>query len=56
MFLIDLDQGRIIDDLELKETLSRQSPIRMWRASNIKIDDLEVPGQVVTPEYSASAA
>jgi glutamate synthase (NADPH/NADH) large chain len=28
MFLIDLDQGRIIDDAELKDTLSRPSLTR----------------------------
>ena len=43
MFLIDMDQGRIIDDLELKETLSRQKPYQDWLARiNIKLDDLNV--------------
>ena len=55
MFLIDLDQGRIIDDLELKETLSRQKPYQDWVARiNIKIDSLEVPANAAAPECSAS--
>ncbi|MDR1708266.1 MAG: glutamate synthase subunit alpha [Candidatus Accumulibacter sp.] len=44
MFLIDLDQGRIVDDAELKETLSRQKPYQDWVARiNIKVDDLKTP-------------
>ena len=30
MFLIDLEQGRIIDDEELKRTLSRNKPYQTW--------------------------
>ena len=30
MFLIDLEQGRIIDDLELKQSLSTAKPYRHW--------------------------
>ena len=52
MFLIDLDQGRIIDDLELKETLSRQKPYQDWVARiNIKLDNLPVPTDA-TPQQS----
>ena len=55
MFLIDLDQGRIIDDLELKETLSRQKPYQDWiERINIKLGDLSVPDNVPAPEYMAS--
>ena len=55
MFLIDLDQGRIIDDLELKETLSRQKPYQDWVARiNIKVDGLESPVNASAPECSAS--
>ena len=40
MFLIDLDQGRIIDDAELKDTLSRTKPYQDWLSRiNIKLDD-----------------
>jgi glutamate synthase (NADPH/NADH) large chain len=55
MFLIDLDQGRIIDDLELKETLSRQKPYQDWVARiNIKLDGLEAPANAAVPECLAS--
>ncbi|MFZ4536671.1 glutamate synthase-related protein [Propionivibrio sp.] len=55
MFLIDLDQGRIIDDLELKEGLSRQKPYQDWVARiNIKLDGLKAPANVLAPECSAS--
>ncbi len=55
MFLIDLDQGRIIDDLELKETLSRQKPYQDWVARiNIKVDSLAVPPNTALPESTAS--
>ncbi len=55
MFLIDLDQGRIIDDLELKETLSLQKPYKDWIARiNIKLDGLEVPANAAAPECTAS--
>ncbi len=55
MFLIDLDQGRIIDDLELKETLSRQKPYQDWVARiNIKLDDLDEPANIAPPEAAAS--
>ncbi len=55
MFLIDLDQGRIIDDLELKETLSRQKPYQDWVARiNIKLDSLEVHTNATGPQSSVS--
>ncbi len=55
MFLIDLDQGRIIDDLELKETLSRQKPYQDWVARiNIKLDGLEAHVDATPPQCEAS--
>ncbi len=55
MFLIDLDQGRIIDDLELKETLSRQKPYQDWvERINIKLDGLDDPHESPAAASSAS--
>ncbi|MDR2111573.1 MAG: glutamate synthase large subunit [Candidatus Accumulibacter sp.] len=55
MFLIDIDQGRIIDDVELKETLSRKKPYQDWVARiNIKLDDLDAPSGDVAPRCKAS--
>ncbi len=45
MFLIDMEQGRIIDDEELKESLSGSHPYQDWLdKTQIRIEDL--PGQV----------
>ena len=55
MFLIDLVRGRIIDDLELKETLARQKPYQDWVARiNIKIDELPVPADAAAPECAST--
>src|SRR6185369_2975560 len=55
MFLIDLDQGRIIDDLELKETLSRQKPYQDWvERINIKLDGLPTPPHAPVKTSEAS--
>ena len=41
MFLIDLEQGRIIDDAELKRTMSTAKPYRKWiQSSRYFVDDL----------------
>jgi len=48
MFLIDTEQGRIIDDEEIKTQLAASKPYREWiRRINIKLDEL--------PHTSASA-
>ncbi|MDH5749580.1 MAG: glutamate synthase large subunit, partial [Rhodospirillales bacterium] len=45
MFLIDLEQGRIIDDEELKNELSSAKPYQQWLSeTQIKLQDL--PGEV----------
>ncbi|WP_153109636.1 glutamate synthase-related protein [Propionivibrio limicola] len=55
MFLIDLDQGRIIDDLELKETLARQKPYQEWLSRiNIKLDSLTAPATSGEAKFAAS--
>lgn len=41
MFLIDLEQGRIIDDAELKEQLAAERPYRQWLdATQIRVEQL----------------
>ena len=43
MFLIDLEQGRIIDDEELKQQLANSKPYREWiEAIRIKLDQIDV--------------
>ena len=42
MFLIDLDQGRIIDDSEIKESLAHMHPYADWlKQVNVKLDGLD---------------
>lgn len=54
MFLIDLDQGRIIDDREIKESLARARPYGDWLSRiNIKLDGLEAPTPAA-PSHAAS--
>ena len=41
MFLIDMEQGRIIEDEELKDALSKAKPYKSWiEAVRIKLDEL----------------
>ena len=46
MFLIDMEQGRIIDDLELKDSLAKAKPYREWiEKIRIKLDEVEAPAE-----------
>ena len=52
MFLVDLEKGRIIDDKELKDTLSAAKPYREWMERiRIRLDDVETDRQ--QPERSS---
>jgi len=43
MFLIDMEQGRIIEDSELKESLAKAKPYKSWiEAVRIKLDIIDV--------------
>ena len=53
MFLIDMEQGRIIDDAELKQTLSASHPYQDWlEKTQIHLKDLpaDVAGQSGDPD------
>ncbi len=42
MFLIDLEQGRIIDDKELKDTFANGKPYKQWIESvRVKLDEID---------------
>ncbi|MEO7117239.1 MAG: glutamate synthase central domain-containing protein, partial [Caldimonas sp.] len=48
MFLIDFDQGRIVDDEELKNQFASAKPYRQWVDSvRIKLDELPPSGESV---------
>jgi glutamate synthase (NADPH/NADH) large chain len=53
MFLIDMEQGRIIDDKELKDNLANAKPYKSWiDAVRIKLDELEAKAEDVAAEKS----
>ena len=44
MFLVDTEQGRIVDDEEIKESMAARQPYRQWLDENLKrLDDLPAP-------------
>lgn len=53
MFLIDLEQGRIVDDEELKNQFASAKPYRQWIESvRIKLDDIPVDAE--QPQFGES--
>jgi len=53
MFLIDLDQGRMIDDEELKANLTSSKPYKQWIENlRIKLDDVEGSGDAPASDVS----
>lgn len=54
MFLIDLEQGRIIDDAEIKSQLSNSRPYRQWiDRLRVKLESLPTPAANL-PQVSTS--
>jgi glutamate synthase (NADPH/NADH) large chain len=50
MFLIDLEQGRMIDDEELKANLANSKPYKQWIENlRIPLDDVEGPATATAP-------
>jgi glutamate synthase (NADPH/NADH) large chain len=46
MFLIDLEQGRMIDDEELKANLANSKPYKQWIENlRIRLDDVDTSGE-----------
>ena len=57
MFLIDLEQGRIIDDQELKDQLANARPWREWiEAVRVKLDDVRLSQNADDSEANSSAS
>ena len=53
MFLVDIEQGRIIDDEELKSTLSSRAPYGEWlRDQQRSLDEIEAP-TMLTPNHAS---
>ena len=44
MLLVDMEEGRIVDDEELKRTLATEKPYREWiRNCRIRLEDMPEP-------------
>ena len=57
MFLIDLEQGRMVDDEEIKATLAHSKPYKQWIENlRIKLDDVKAAAPVSAHASAASAA
>ncbi len=55
MFLIDMEQGRIIDDKELKDSLANAKPYREWiEKIRIKLDEVPCNGVQTSGEAATS--
>ncbi len=53
MLLVDLEQGRIVDDDELKRTLATQKPYREWlNHSRLRLEDMPEPAPVAGSDVS----
>ncbi len=52
MFLVDISQGRIIDDTELKNQLIQEKPYSRWlKEQRIKLDDLPSADKLPEPDH-----
>jgi glutamate synthase (NADPH/NADH) large chain len=55
MFLIDLEQGRMIDDEELKANLANSKPYKQWIENlRIPLDDVEGPATATAPSSAVT--
>jgi glutamate synthase domain-containing protein 2/glutamate synthase domain-containing protein 1/glutamate synthase domain-containing protein 3 len=53
MFLVDTEQGRIVDDDELKQKISTERPYRLWLEENlVDLEDLPEPPHVHEPDHA----
>ncbi len=56
MFLVDTDQGRILDDMEVKEDLAAEQPYREWvHAGLVRLTDLPAREHVTVSHRSVLA-
>jgi glutamate synthase (NADPH) large chain len=55
MLLIDLEQGRIIEDEEIKASLAGAAPYAAWlQATQYKLEELDIPVDLPAPANDAS--
>ena len=54
MFYIDTEQGRIVDDTEIKDQIAGEQPYRQWLNQHmIELDSLPKPDQAAEPSHGA---
>jgi len=53
MFLIDLEQGRIVDDEELKNQFANARPYKQW-IENVRVRLDEIPAEGELPQFTES--
>ncbi len=57
MFLIDLEQGRIVEDEELKRQYAYARPYRQWIDNvRVRLDGIPCPGRSPRPGTGNAAA
>ena len=53
MFLVDTEQGRIIDDEEIKAEIANRKPYRQWLTQHrVSLDELPQPLNVPQPDHA----
>ena len=53
VFLVDVEQGRIIDDEELKSELAQKAPYGEWLAAQqVSLDEIDAP-KMLTPSHAS---
>jgi len=53
MFLVDTEQGRIIEDEEIKQKLATERPYRQWLNEHlVKLEDLSAAPSVPAPDHA----
>src|SRR5690606_9616753 len=52
MFLVDAEQGRIVDDEEIKRSITHERPYRQWlKDHQVHLDDLPPAPEVPAPDH-----
>ncbi|MDE3064525.1 MAG: glutamate synthase large subunit [Acidobacteriota bacterium] len=52
VFLVDVEEGRLVDDQELKEGLARRAPYGDWLAGQVSLDELDAR-PMLTPSHAS---
>jgi glutamate synthase (ferredoxin) len=56
ILLVDTEEGRIVDDDEIKERIAAEQPYRVWLSENLLALSSRPPAPVVTPDHETVRA